>query len=523
MVATPHRPGLLDTLRTIFTIDLRSLALFRMSMAGVMIFDLIQRWKYLEMFYTDEGILPREGLIELMGSRVAWSSLHVQASHSVLLQHCLFAVGMALAISLLIGFRTWWVTLLCWFFLVSMHDRNPWLQRGGDALMLVLMFWSLFLPLGARWSVDSVRVPPEERSSNRLCNVATAAILLQICYIYFFTFLLKWHPEWHEGRALGQALRIYFHSKPMGEWLADQTQLVMFMNYGALVLEAVGPFIALSPIWNRDCRWAAIIAFWGLHIGIFFTMKVNIFSFLSCGMWLLFIPPDGWDALFRWLNRNRDVEVATTGWFGLGKLLGRFGSVPDVRLPVMGAVLASLLLIFVTAYNVLGLKQVNNMGIRMPYTMVRIGKAIHNQQKWKMFAPFPDRWSGWFNIPAQLADGNVVDIWLGNDPPSAVKPERPGETYPNHVLMRFMTSRRLRPEEKTWLWFSRYVTRVWNRSHPPDQAIRHLQVLYLSDTLEPGITKISKMVKYDAVADRMIPLPKEAIPTDAVPDGERAD
>ena len=50
---------LLDRLKTIFSIDLRSLALFRVGLALLIIADLISRARDLSAFYTDGGVLSR--------------------------------------------------------------------------------------------------------------------------------------------------------------------------------------------------------------------------------------------------------------------------------------------------------------------------------------------------------------------------------------------------------------------------------------------------------------------------------
>ena len=51
-----------------FGADLRSLALLRMGLAVVVIFDIIFRLPDLRAFYSDEGIMPRNLHIELYGS-----------------------------------------------------------------------------------------------------------------------------------------------------------------------------------------------------------------------------------------------------------------------------------------------------------------------------------------------------------------------------------------------------------------------------------------------------------------------
>jgi hypothetical protein len=52
------------------------------------------------------------------------------------------------------------MVFLSFLMLVSVHGRNPTLMQGGDHLMRAMLFWSIFLPLGARWSFDAAGREP---------------------------------------------------------------------------------------------------------------------------------------------------------------------------------------------------------------------------------------------------------------------------------------------------------------------------------------------------------------------------
>jgi len=92
--------------------------------------------------------------------------------------------------------------------MVSMQYREAFLENGGDIALKVLCAWTLFLPMGARFSVDSIRVslasrrertaaelndraglpPPKPR---RVASLAYFAILLQLATIYYFNAVNK--------------------------------------------------------------------------------------------------------------------------------------------------------------------------------------------------------------------------------------------------------------------------------------------------------------------------------------------
>jgi small subunit ribosomal protein S8 len=52
-------------------------------------------------------------------------------------------------------------------------DEIPEVLNGGDVLLRLLLFWAIFLPLGARWAVDSYHDTREPRGHVR--SVASAA------------------------------------------------------------------------------------------------------------------------------------------------------------------------------------------------------------------------------------------------------------------------------------------------------------------------------------------------------------
>ena len=71
-----------------------------------------------------------------------------------------WAGGVALAIALLIGWRTRPASLLSWFLLISLLARNPLIVGEGDRLLALLLLWAGFLPLGRHFSVDAITRGP---------------------------------------------------------------------------------------------------------------------------------------------------------------------------------------------------------------------------------------------------------------------------------------------------------------------------------------------------------------------------
>ena len=90
-------------LRTIFGIDLRTLALFRILLGTYLLLNVVSRAQDLAAHYTDFGILPRHIQIGLLADG-SWS-LHL-FNGSATAQALLFLLAALAAVALILGWRT---------------------------------------------------------------------------------------------------------------------------------------------------------------------------------------------------------------------------------------------------------------------------------------------------------------------------------------------------------------------------------------------------------------------------------
>ena len=133
-------------------IDIRSLAALRIAIGILVILDLILRSRDLEAFYTDSGILPRTLLISKYISQ--WNiSIHL-INGNIYSQQILFIIEGIFAVCFLIGFKTRLTNIIVWFLYSSLHLRNPLILYGGDGVIRLLLFWSMFMPMNAKWSIE---------------------------------------------------------------------------------------------------------------------------------------------------------------------------------------------------------------------------------------------------------------------------------------------------------------------------------------------------------------------------------
>src|ERR687898_1796427 len=277
----------------IFGADLRSLAMFRIVLALLVLADLAIRATDLYQHYADAGVLPRTVLMEDVLSPWVFS-LNLMNGGSFF-QALLFGVGALAALGMLVGYRTRLMTFVVWVVLLSIHVRNP-LVNGSESLLLrMLLFWGMLLPLGAYWSVDRAR-SALPRPSPRFLSLATFGLFMQIAFVYWFTSALKSGPEWRtDYTALYYALSLDQLATPIGHMLLDFPSLLQVLTFGTFVLEALGPLLLFCPFFTGPVRTAAALAFMSFHFGIWLTMEIGTFPWISAFCMVCFFPTWFWD------------------------------------------------------------------------------------------------------------------------------------------------------------------------------------------------------------------------------------
>ena len=367
--------------RELFGVDLRSLAVFRMAVGTAVLADLAVRAFDLVVLYTDRGVLPRELLIATDGPAVRFSA-HYWAGVHPPLQAGLFLFSAACAAALITGWRTRLATLACWYLVSSLQLRQPFAYYGGDSILRLMLFWGLFLPLGARFSVDSLRgrIPPRR---NQHFSGATAALLLQVCFIYWATAIQKSGELWWNGQAVAYALRADEWVTPFGTWLRDYPRLLTGLTYITLATETLGPFLAFVPVWTPGFRLLTVGLFWGFHAGLATSMNIGLFPLFAMVAWLPFVPGALWERL------HHDPSRAGT-------------DLPDPR-----SAAASVTALLILTYIALLLGQRTALLPRvLPEKVQLVGKALRVQQAWGMFAPNPFRKSSRYELRLTTANGS---------------------------------------------------------------------------------------------------------------------
>lgn len=296
-------------LDALFGIDLRTLALFRVALAGVISVDLLRRLCLdLVAFHSGWGVLPGGYLLE---TDSLWRLNLLLVNEQPWFAALCLSVALTAALSMLVGYRTRAAVIVLFVLVAAIQNRNPMILIGGDLLICCLLFWSLFLPLGARWSVDaalSTVLPPP---ANLHRSWASAGVLVQVMSVYFFSAVLKNGADWWpSGLAVYYTIELERYATPFGRWLlADRQGLMQALSYFVYFLEWLGPLIVFLPWASRVNRFIVMLLLMGMHVGFILCIEIGHFPYVSLSSLTLFLGGWFWDALDRRAVRDSPLQL----------------------------------------------------------------------------------------------------------------------------------------------------------------------------------------------------------------------
>jgi len=302
----PSRTPFIRKLVELFGVDLRSLGVLRVAIALVILLDLMQRSRDLVAHYTDFGVLPRAALIANEYTR--WHlSIHLM-NGTWEVQAVLFGIAAIFALLLLVGYQTRRATIVCWFFLLSVRNRNTVIW--ADALLSDVLFWGMFLPWGARFSVDKVLHPAWDKLPDRYLSWGTAAYVMQIAFVFWFGALWKSGPEWRvDGTAVYYALSVDQLATPFGLFLLQFPLVLKVLSFGVFWFEILAPLLLISPVWTGPIRTATIFGLIFMFFGFGLCLVIGIFVWIAIAAVIGLLPFWCWEKMNGWWQRTDGERI----------------------------------------------------------------------------------------------------------------------------------------------------------------------------------------------------------------------
>jgi predicted DCC family thiol-disulfide oxidoreductase YuxK len=303
--------------------DLRWLGVFRIFFGLLLTADLLRRWAVATDFYTNDGVLPNHFSLFRPLGRDVFSIYHAFST----LPEVSFAFALTLIVFLAftLGYRTRLFHLLSLLCITSLNARNLLVENGGTVVMNLLCFWTVFMPLGRRLSIDALlrslregtergtadlnRRTQRDDTAHPFYSLVVFALMLQWSAIYFFNVVHKSGGGWRDG----SAIHWFLYQDRIITWFGIFARehapywLLQGFCYATLVVEAVLAGILLIPFGQVGLRRLALLLAVALHGGIAATSRLGPFSYAMTVFFIWRLSPEDW----AWL-RQRFVAPAPT-------------------------------------------------------------------------------------------------------------------------------------------------------------------------------------------------------------------
>lgn len=367
------------------TLDVRSLALFRIVLGIVLIADLfLFRINFLNIFYSNEGIFNLE-LSRLIASTGDYNSLnpyslmfYIKNENGVRL---FFLLALISYILYTIGFHSRKLGAISLFFLWNIQHRASIITETDDRIMIVILFWGIFLPLDNHFSVV--------KKSEQVSLIPSWAILCQIGLIYFINGISKTGISWQNGQALSYALHDTL-------WVnkSNADFLLKFKSFCEIITHLVRPFeIILGliliypfklPSYTRSVVLILILVFhWGINIFISLGLFPLIYTSIAC----LLIPSRFWEK----------IQIKSFVYQSNTVYLNGF----------------SIFFIFIFAIQ----------SYKSNFLNIHESSFLKNSltiQKWSLYSPDVNSYTGWYRLKGITTNDNEIDlftnkVWRDNE------------------------------------------------------------------------------------------------------------
>jgi predicted DCC family thiol-disulfide oxidoreductase YuxK len=273
-------------------LDLRPIALFRIALGLLILFNLLDLAPNLTAWFSDEGLLPRPLL--LSSTRHDRFSLH-DAFGTPTATWVYWFLAMTVASAMTVGYRTRSSQVLTYVFFAGYNERLVYVFDGSDAVLRFALFFLIFCQSGNRYSRDAVNAaaagrPLPERGS----AFPIRLIQLFVALMYLGSALHKLAvPMWLDGTALHYVLSIpHTLTRDWATVLADSAFIVKAGTWYGLVSEILFIALVFSPFMHRRAKAIGLLIGLVLHVGISFALNIGLFSYLMPITYLAYFEPE---------------------------------------------------------------------------------------------------------------------------------------------------------------------------------------------------------------------------------------
>jgi hypothetical protein len=462
-----HLKKILVYLRDQYSVDIRALALMRIGIGIVILSDLIIRATSLTAHYTSDGVLPVSLLLEFDDKPLRWSFHYLNDSFAY--ESLLFIIHGFITLFLIAGYRTRLFTILSWIFLVSLQNRNPFIQQSGDDLLRLVLLWGIFLPWGNFYSFDSKKIRDER---TKFFSLASFGYLLLIVSVYLFSAIQKTSPEWRtEFTAIYYALSLDQLKVGIGDWLYQHPLLMKTLTFLTFYyFELIVPLLLLVPFRNQKFRALCVFSIIFLHIGIASALYVGLFFTIGITSSLGLFPASIMDKVDK-------IILRTSSFVSKARFT-------EDRRPSL-AILLNSFFIFIIIFSIMyNLGFVRNFRYALDDRAVYVTNPLKLEQYWGMFSPNIYKTDGWYIYRGIKPNDSIWDIYNNKAGLDKTKPMDIDKMYSSDRWRKFAENYQKDDYNFMRPYYCKYLIREWNKKHP-DNKIAGLNIIFLLEESLP--------------------------------------
>lgn len=280
-------------------VDGRVLALLRSGFAALVLVHVVALFPYAGMLWSEEGVLPLSELRAIAQGRPPTLLAALRAWD--LAPYVAFALLGVHALLLLVGYRTRLQAVMVLVWLASFQNRNPLVTNGQDALLRIITFFMVLLPLGSAWSLDARRLGERRVTSERLWPLRL--LELQVSFVMLAAGLWKaLGTDWTDGTALYYVTKLegFWGNFPVTTALTESPRALALMTYLTLGLELSLPV----AIWVPALRRASLVLALGFHLALAYAMNLFLFPWIMILGWCAFLRASDLELVARVVSRS---------------------------------------------------------------------------------------------------------------------------------------------------------------------------------------------------------------------------
>jgi hypothetical protein len=290
-------------------ISSKPLGIFRIVLGTYFIFYLFNVSPTYTHYYGDSGVVGyantlNQNFPEALGTPYlqTWPSIYNYITEEQFpLKLSIFILFIA-SLYFTLGVYSRVSSLIIYILFISILNKNGLALNGEDHVLKLLFFYSIFIPFGRSYSLDSLFGTMNGKCTNSMVNPFIYRLLqINILFIYVFSIPYKLIDDsaWMNGTALyWTALNTRWGLAPNGAWVATFLDgwLVYVLTYWTLFCEAF--FVVF--VWFRKTRLLACFLLFQLHIAISLALpNTTYFNLVVMINILLFLQPSDYSILQR--------------------------------------------------------------------------------------------------------------------------------------------------------------------------------------------------------------------------------